>query len=521
MTATNDFAVDRDDLERMVEIARELVKRKQGRVIDFMFPEKDIKIIPGVFPHGHKLFEDPDDSGDGSKPFIVHSLSKYKKHLEFFNSGSKYPIRLFQAGNRIGKTTAAGVELVYHLTGDYPDWWDGKRFTTCRDWWVVGKTSETVKGILQPLLLGTVGNFGSGLVPRDRLDLETLTDAKKTSTGVSSFRVKHKNGTYSTVEFKSFDQGRQAFEGTARSVWLDEEPPKPVFSECLLRTMTGGNIVMMTFTPLKGASDVVKDFYPDGDVTAEGDVGAGRYIVRVSMNEVPHITPEKKEILLARELPHERKAREFGIPFLGSGAIYPVNEDSVIIEPFEIPKHWQKGYGLDVGRNTGGAWIARNPDTGELFTYSDLKMVEGTPSNHVDSIQARGKWLKGAIDTSARGRSQTDGENLFDIYREKGLHLVNADKAVSAGLYEVLELLISGRLKIFNTCTELIKEFRGYQRNEKGEIIKKNDHIMDAWRYAIFNRDKIMRTEAEFKAYNEPVLVPYEEVPYADDGWAV
>lgn len=511
--------MDRDDLERMYLMIQELKTRKEGRVIDFLFPDTDLTIKAGEFPYGHKLFESPD--GDAGDTIKLHARSKYKKHLEFFEAGNKYIIRLFQSGNRVGKTTAAACELVYHLTGDYPRWWKGKVFTTCRDWWVCGKTSETVKQILQPLLLGSVGNFGSGLVPRDRLDLETLTDAKKTSTGISSFRVRHKNGTYSTVEFKSFDQGRQAFEGTARSVWIDEEPPAPVFTECLLRTLTGGNITMMTFTPLKGASEVVMGFYPQGDVTAEGDVGDGRFITRVSMDEVPHLPKDKIELILSRFLPHERKARRFGIPFLGSGAIYPVDEESFIIEPFEIPKHWQKGYGLDVGRNTGATWITRDPDSGNVYTYSDFLMVEGTPSNHVDAIQARGKWLKGAIDTSARGRSQTDGENLFDIYKEKGLHLVNADKAVSAGIYEVLEMLISGRLKVFSTCTALIKEIRSYQRDEKGQIIKKNDHCADSWRYAVFNRDKILRTEAEFKAYNEPVMIPYEEAPYSEDGWAV
>lgn len=486
--------MNREAAQRILEISAEIQRRKEGRIIDYLFPDEDIILQPGVWPYGHKLFE-PDEDAGPNQPFIIHSRHKYAKHMEFFDKGKDYLTRLASAGNRVGKTTAAAYELICHLTGDYPHWWTGKTFSTNREFWIVGKTSESTKQILQPLLLGPIGSFGTGLVPRDRLDLETLTDAKKTSTGISSFRVKHKSGTWSTVEFKSSDQGRQAFEGTARSVWIDEEPHRQVFEECLLRTMTGGNMTMMTFTPLKGASEVVMSFYPDGDVLAEGDVGDGRYIVRVSMNEVPHINKDKIDLILSRFLPHERKARQFGIPFLGSGAIYPIEEETYLIDPIEIPKHWEKAYGMDVGRNTAVVWLARDPDSNVLYVYSDHFQVEGTPSTHVDAIQARGKWLKGAIDTSARGRSQTDGENLFDIYQEKGLHLTNADKAVSAGIYEVLELLISGRLKIFKTCQSLLKEIRGYQRDAKGNIIKKNDHVCDALRYAVHTRDEILQQE--------------------------
>jgi phage terminase large subunit-like protein len=43
-------------------------------------------------------------------------------------------------------------------------------------------------------------------------------------------------------------------------VWLDEEPPLDVYVECLVRTMTTGGLVMVTFTPLEGMSDVVMSF---------------------------------------------------------------------------------------------------------------------------------------------------------------------------------------------------------------------------------------------------------------------
>jgi hypothetical protein len=283
--------------------------------------------------------------------------------------------------------------------------------------------------------------------------------------------------------------------------------------------MTGGNMLMTTFTPLLGVSEMIMNFLEGSDFS-EGPVGIGKHVTMISWDDVPHLSETEKVQLLASIPPFQRDARTKGLPQLGSGAIYPIAEEQLYVEPFEIPRHWQRAYGLDVGRNTAAIFIARDPDANQLYVYSDHLQVEGTPSSHVDAIQARGKWLKGAIDTSARGRSQTDGENLFDIYKEKGLHLINADKAVEAGLYEVLELMMNGRLKIFNTCVNLKKELRMYRRDEQGKVIKKHDHCADALRYAIFNRDKILRTQQEVERLSKPVIMEDEVINIThQDAW--
>lgn len=495
-------------------VLTELEARKKT-IFRHLFPTTDTPLLTDTFPTGHKLVEGMD---------VIHSRYNYPKALDFFKAGKTHKQRLFCAGNRTGKTVSGAFEVVCHATGLYPDWWEGHRFTTCNDWWVVGVTQETVIEILQPLLLGPVGAFGTGLIPRECLDFETLKDAKKAKTPVGSFRVKHQNGTYSTISFKSYEQGRASFQGTALSIFLDEEPPLDIYAECLTRTATGGNILLMTFTPLMGISDVVKSFFPDGNIYAEGDVGDGRWVTRAGWDDIKHLDEDVKKQLLASYPPYQRDARRLGIPSLGSGAIFPVEESTFVIPPFEIPKHWSRGYGLDVGRSTGAVWLAHDRETNILYAYSEyFNSQDGAlPSTHAASIAARGKWIQGAIDTASRGRSSTDGENLYQMYSDLGLNLVNADKAVEAGLLEMLELLCTGRLKVFSTCTQLLKEFRGYQRDEKGRIVKKNDHLMDAWRYAVKTRDKIMQTEAEWIARNTMDTSPPLFVPYASsDSWAI
>ena len=43
-------------------------------------------------------------------------------------------------------------------------------------------------------------------------------------------------------------------------VWFDEEPPQDVYIEGLTRTNATGGMIFLTFTPLKGISDVVHSF---------------------------------------------------------------------------------------------------------------------------------------------------------------------------------------------------------------------------------------------------------------------
>lgn len=190
----------------------------------------------------------------------------YPKHMEFFAAGAKYRERLFMAGNRIGKTVAGGFEVGLHLTGRYPDWWEGRRFDHAVDAWVAGDTNETTRDIIQKQLLGDVTYYGNtkgfdgvGIIP-----FECIGRAKfKPNTGdlLDHIEVRHVDGGWSRLAFKSYDQGRRVFQGTAKHlIWLDEECPIDVYGECLIRTATTGGIILLTFTPLLGMSDVVKAF---------------------------------------------------------------------------------------------------------------------------------------------------------------------------------------------------------------------------------------------------------------------
>lgn len=193
----------------------------------------------------------------------------YPKHLQFFRLGATVQERCFMAANRVGKTWGAGgYETALHLTGQYPDWWEGRRFDHPVDAWVAGDTSQTTRDIVQHALLG-IGNVGSGgalgtgLIPEDCI-IGQPTAARGITGAIDSAAIRHKSGGTSTLGFKSYDQGRAKFQGTAKHViWLDEEPPIDVYSECMMRLMTTDGLMLCTFTPLQGLSDVALMFLPE------------------------------------------------------------------------------------------------------------------------------------------------------------------------------------------------------------------------------------------------------------------
>lgn len=402
----------------------------------------------------------------------------YPQHMKFIKDSATNRECVLMAANRIGKSEVAAYAITCHATGIYPKWWDGKRFKKPVNCLVAGETGKLVRDSIQMKLLGSPSDIGSGMIPKhlilDKRPKAGIPDA------IDFAYIKNINGGQSTVQFQSYDQGRIAFQATERDVIeLDEEPPLDIYSECLIRTMTTNGIVMSTFTPLKGVSETV--------LALQAKAEKGQCAMTIATwDDAPHLSEKDKTELMASLPPHQRDARSKGVPALGSGAVYQIPDSEITCEPFEIPAHFKQMYGFDVGwNNTACAWGAYDPESDIIYIISDYKRGQSEPAVHASSIRARGEWIQGAIDPASRGRSQADGEQLIWLYRQQGLDLMLADNTVEAGVFDVYERLSTGRLKIFKTCNELITEYRLYRRDDKGRIVKTNDHIMDAMRYCV------------------------------------
>lgn len=423
----------------------------------------------------------------------------YGPQMEFFKAGIKARERAVVGANGIGKTEGiGGYELKCHMTGIYPDWWEGRRFRDPIHAWLVGDTGQTVKEGIQAKIIGAPGEEGTGMIPGEFLPLEHIkSKAGNVADAIDVFRVKHISGGYSHGTFKSYDQKRRSFQAVEREViWLDEECPVTIYDECLMRTRNVNGMVMLTFTPLMGITQVVEGFMPNGIIPEGGWVSPSKFTVNATWDHAPHLTDKEKEEILSGTLPYLRDARSKGQPNLGSGVIYPILPQDITVDDFEIPIWYPKAYALDVGwSNTAALWGAWNRETDVVYVWSAYKQPQAEPATHAQAILSRGSWIPGCTDPASRASSQADGKSLFNQYCDLlGSTLSLADNRVSgdeSGIFAVWQRLVSGRLKIFRSLTEFFNEFRTYHRDETGKIVKRNDHLMDCLRYLVMTGMRI------------------------------
>jgi phage terminase large subunit-like protein len=182
------------------------------------------------------------------------------------------------AGNQEGKTMAGGAEWAMHLTGRYPDWWEGRIFEHPVAMWAAGVTGEATRDNVQKMLIGPPAErsqWGTTMIPKDAL--VDFSMARGTPDLIDTAIVRHGGGgdiqsDTSTLWFKTYIQGREKWQGpTLHGVWFDEEPPMDIYSEGKTRTQANDIFTIMTFTPLKGMSDVVSSFLLDEKTVGDVD----------------------------------------------------------------------------------------------------------------------------------------------------------------------------------------------------------------------------------------------------------
>ena len=436
------------------------------------------------------------------------SFKPYPKQKAFLDGGATQRIRAFMAANRSGKTFTGSMEGAYHLTGNYPRWWKGKRFDTPIQAWTGSDTAEATRDILQEAYLGGKNpeSFGTGSIPKSKI--ERWTRRQGIADAIDTVWVRHKSGGLSELTFKSYDQGREKWQGTARHfIHLDEEPPMPIWSESFIRTATTKGHIILTFTPLKGMSEVVdavmagKQEVKIGNTTRTVEIG----FYQSGWKDCPHLTEDDMFELLAGIPEYEREARMEGKPSVGRGRIYPFKESDITVEPFELPKEWLYFYGMDFGwRNTAAVFFAVDPNTETYYIYDEYKAGELPISEHAVNIKMRGgEWQNGVADP-AGNQSQRDGDNYLNLFRSppNSLKLTDADNSVEAGLQDCLNLFRTGKLKIFTSCPMILHEASRYARDDKGKVIKKDDHLLDAARYGVRSGRKKGRMKTQKKRFN-------------------
>ncbi len=227
------------------------------------------------------------------------------------------------------------------------------------------------------------------------------------------------------------------------------------------------------------------------------------------LNElVPYLYSEEvaKEIL--EDYPeHERAARGHGVPKLGSGLIWPIDEDKITCPPFKAPAHFRRLIGLDFGTAHPFAAVAIlfDVESDIIYVARTYKEADALVSTHCAAVRPWGNWIPVAWPHDGHERrevTQKDDNNetgmgfkeLSEMYREHGLNMLSNHATHKSGgfqveptITEIYERMKTGRFKVFNTEHQWLAEFHSYHRSD-GMIVKLNDDLMSATRIAVMAR---------------------------------
>lgn len=412
------------------------------------------------------------------------------KQREFHAAGKLHTERLLKAGNQLGKTYAGAAEVAMHLTGQYPDWWTGRRWAHATRWLAGSESAELTRKGVQRLLVGPPedeSQWGTGAIPHDCL--KAFSRRQGVADALSSVVVKHVSGDNSVIQFQSYDQGRSKWQAdTIDGVWFDEEPPEDVYTEGLARITSTSGMVFLTFTPLLGMSKVVLRFLKEKV--------PGSHVTTMTIDDAVHLSAAQKAAIIERYPAHEREARLRGIPFMGSGMVFQVAESMVRCDPFPIPAHWARIVGLDFGWDHPAAvvWLAIDRDTDTVYVYDVWAERETPVPQQALVIRAGGEWIPVAWPHDGLQHDKGSGAQLAQQYRDQKVNMLkdratfeDGSNGLEAGVMLMLQMLQGRRLRVFSHLEKWFDEYRLYHRKD-GVIVKLNDDIMSATRYAIMSR---------------------------------
>jgi phage terminase large subunit-like protein len=416
----------------------------------------------------------------------------YPKQQAFHDLSLRKRERLLMAANQVGKTFCGAAEMSYHLTGRYPEWWLGRKFDRPIKAWAASKTGLSTRDTVQKYLCGEPGVVeakGTGTIPKECI--LDMSNARGVDALCDTVQVRHVSGGVSILRFKTYDQGREKWQGeTLDLIWFDEEPPEDIYGEGITRITATKGMVYVTFTPLKGRSTVVMRY--------TNEASPDRVVVGMTIDDAQHIPEEERAKIVAGYAAHEREARARGIPTLGSGRIFTYTEESLKWEPISPwPSHWTYNWGIDFGLGEeahpfAAVLMGWDRDADILTIVHAAKFVSGGPLTHAEAMRQFGAipvaWPQ---DGTAR---ESNGETLAAQYKRHGLSMLDTHArwedggySTEAGIVEMDERMATGRWKVAAHLEPWFEEYRYYHRDE-GKIVKIRDDLLSASRIAMMMR---------------------------------
>ena len=479
----------RKDLEKALEIVREISARKRYNKVDFYDP--------------------------------------YPYQLNFHETGSEANQRLLMAANRIGKSYCGAAEMAYHVTGLYPKWWNGRRFEQPIVAWAGGVSNETTRDIVQFELLGSPDDpeaFGSGAIPRSCI---IKAERKPGVPNAKSMAlIKHVSGGNSSLFFKAYEMGVDKWQGrSVDCVWLDEEPSRELYSQAVTRTLDRRGMVYMTFTPENGMTETVASFMnrlQSGQSLTNATWDDASEKIMSMKGERGHLSEAVMDQILSSYSPHEREMRRYGRPSIGSGLVFPLSEDKILVDPIHIEDHWPRIAAIDFGWDhpTAVVWCAIDRDTDTFYIYDCYSASKASPAVHAEIIRSRPHFVPIAYPHDGNRRDSMGNPGLADQYRNLGCNFLlehfsnpaalgekKGSNSVEEGLMAMLQSMENDKFKVFSPLSDWLEEFRMYHRKQN-KVVPIRDDLMSASRYAfqsqrfaVAGKDPTWTNNVEYRNY--------------------
>lgn len=253
-----------------------------------------------------------------------------------------------------------------------------------------------------------------------------------------------------------------------------------------------------------------------------GGDGLTRKFIPARLEDNPFLAADGRyEQMLKALPPTQRRQLLEGDWEVAEGAAFTEFDRNLhVIEPFEIPIHWERIKGIDYGYASESAcvWGAVDKDDGTLIIYRELyrKGLLGTDLAHMITEMELNDPLSvpGVLDTACWSRTGQTGPTVGETLVKAGHKLRRADKNRVAGkiqIHEYLKLQQSGRpkLQIFNTCPNLIRELQSIpldRSNPEDVDTKASDHAYDALRYLIMARPRVHDTYSQIRDFHRETI---------------
>jgi phage terminase large subunit-like protein len=420
----------------------------------------------------------------------MYGYVPHAKQMAFHTSLKR--ARLYIGGNRSGKSVGGVVEDLWWVTGRHP-------YRKIPDKTIRGRVigvdfNNGVQGILLPI-------FKRWIVPSD------LTGGSWEQSWSNQERtLTLANGNF--IEFKSSDQDLDKHAGTSRDfIHFDEEPPKSIYYENLMRLVDVGGSWWITMTPVEGMTWVYRDIFEPWKSGAKDNVD----VVMVDMSDNPYLPVAEKAELLAFLDDDAKAKREHGTFVPKGGLVFPGFQASThaTLHGWRPPNDWLVYHSLDHGYNNPTASLhhAVSPHGDSIVTFHEHyereltvemwaeKILKWEQENNIEPFLRTG-------DPAMKQRTAQTGSSIQQLYADLGIYfaLDSVPRDVSVGVVKMNQYMqvnpLTGRpFWQISDCPMLTRELRQLHwdyfvsgkledsNNVKETIHKKDDHAPDAARY--------------------------------------